>query len=179
MKNKLTDIIDKIKYQIMLLNGQEEYNIMNDIFKSYAKLDIYKGKTILDIGSDIGLSPKFFIDKGATKVIAYSPLRQRKWLKNDKIEWHKTLWQGEYITADILKIDCEGCEYIHPIEWYMEKYNEILYAIHYDPIRSYEYYKYINKLENNKAVLLLGYGANELLYYWKKNMSKKLSDYND
>jgi len=179
MKNKLTDFIDKLKYRIMLLNGNEEFNIIIDIFKSYAKLDIYKGKTILDIGADFGLSPFFFIQMGAKRVIAYSPLRQRKWLKHPDIEWHRGYWQGEYIKADILKIDCEGCEYIHPVEWYMKNYNELLYAIHYDTIHSYEYYNYIKTLENDGAVLLLGYGAKELLYYWKRNANKRLSDYND
>jgi len=177
MKNKLTDIIDKIKYQIKLLNGQEEYNIMIDIFKSYYKLNVYKGKTILDIGADFGLSSKFFIDKGATKVIAYSPLRQKEWLINPKIEWHKELWKGDYINADIIKIDCESCEYQHIIEWYFEKYNEMFFTIHYNANHSYEFYHNVKYLEDKGAVKLLDYGLNEKLYYWNKYPHKGIDTY--
>ena len=160
-----------------LLSGKMEYNIMLDIFNSYYKLDIYKGKTVLDIGADFGLSPKFFINKGATKVIAYSPMRQKEWLKHEKIEWHKRLWQGEYIKADILKIDCEGCEYQHIIEWYFEKYNEMLFGIHYNINHSYEYYHNIKYLKDKGAKIIFDCGTVEKMYYWNKYPHKEIDSY--
>lgn len=88
-----------------------EYNPRNSQYwheyeQSYTYIDV-AGKTILDIGADSGSSAYWFLIHGAKKVICYSGEAQI--LFDDRIEWHGK-WRGEYVPADILKIDCEGCE---------------------------------------------------------------------
>lgn len=84
----------------------------------------YKGKVVLDIGADYGSTADFFLGKGATKVIA---------VERDKgfFERLYTLSLGrpeivavgrdvattadflvllEEYDADLMKVDCEGCE---------------------------------------------------------------------
>jgi len=120
---------DFLYRNLAVINGKEEYNILKECYEIYGRYD-YRGKVVLDIGADFGLSPKFFIDHGAKKVIAYSPLRQKRQFKDPRIIWIREYWQGEERSADFLKIDCEGCEYSRPLDWYTKNFHSSLFAIH-------------------------------------------------
>jgi len=90
-------------HNLAVINGKEEYNILKECYEVYGKYD-YRGKIVLDIGADFGLSPKFFIDQGASQVIAYSPERQKNWLKNSRIEWHREYWKGQFTKLTFSKL---------------------------------------------------------------------------
>ena len=97
----------------------EEYS------QSYVSIDV-NGKTVLDIGGDFGSSAVWFLRHGAKKVIVYT--RDEPLLFDDRIEYHGA-WNGEYVPADVLKIDCEGCECLLSREL-IEKYEHYYIAAH-------------------------------------------------
>ena len=107
------------------MNCNEIISYLNEYLESYNYINV-KGKTVLDIGADVGTSPFYFLTLGAEKVIAYATEQQA--IKDKRIEWHNK-WNGEYIKADVLKIDCEGCECMIT-EDIIEKYREWYIAIH-------------------------------------------------
>lgn len=106
--------------------------------EDYASLPV-KDKVVLDIGANIGDSPIYFALRGAKKVFAIEPFKESYDLAvrniranhlEDRIEliWSScssvdnptanpplitldNLIERYNINADILKIDCEGCEY--------------------------------------------------------------------
>jgi len=154
---------DFLYHNLAIINGKWEYNILKECYEVYGRYD-YRDKIILDIGADFGLSPKFFIDHGAKKVIAYSPMRQKRQFMDPKIEWNRRYWKGEEINADFLKIDCEGCEYYKPIDFYLS-YPEALIAIH--DLKNKEFLKYSSTLWERGADLIYHVG-NEYMFYWKR-----------
>jgi hypothetical protein len=118
-----------------MISYEDEYPL------SYKYIDV-KDKIVLDIGADIGTSAKWFIEHGASKVIAYSLDLQE--IFDDKIEWHFE-WHGEYIKADVLKIDCEGCECMLTQNM-IEKYKEWYIAIHKFAFCYYAMKKYLKSV---------------------------------
>ncbi len=137
---------------------------MNEYFKSYSVIDV-KGKTVLDIGADIGTSAFYFLSKGATNVIAFSMEPQE--IFDNRIEWHNQ-WKGDYIEADILKIDCEGCECLLYHE-FIEKYQEWYIAIHtfsncFFPMKKY--------LESHGTLVFITPDKREYLYCKSLNTIK-------
>ena len=154
---------DFLYHNLAVINGKEEYNILRECYEIYGRYD-YKGKVVLDIGADFGLSPKFFIDHGAKKVIAYSPMRQKRQFRDPKIEWIREYWRGEERVADFLKIDCEGCEYNRPVDFYL-LYPEVLIAIHdLGDERFREYFETLSK----KGAVLVYHTGKEYLFYWRR-----------
>jgi len=162
----LQRIYDFLYHNLAVINGKEEHNILRECYEIYGKYD-YRGKVILDIGADFGLSPKFFIDHGAVRVIAYSPLRQKRQFKDPRIQWKREYWQGRISQqdyADFLKMDCEGCEYYEPVGFYF-LYPEALIAIHdLGEGRFREYFDVLSK----KCVLIYQTG-NEHVFYWRED----------
>lgn len=81
----------------------------------------YSNKIVLDIGADYGSTAKFFLRKGCKKVIAVEPelflfhqlyksaslkVTPIRLLVTDKRDFETLINLG----ADIVKVDCEGCE---------------------------------------------------------------------
>jgi hypothetical protein len=128
----------KNKAQLLL-----KQNFIGDNNKSFE----VKGKTIIDIGSAIGDTPILFALNGAKHIYGYEPERQlhrlaKRNIKANHMERQITLINkpansieelGRY-KADILKVDCEGCEYNlilrSPITT-LGRYSEVLLEYHY------------------------------------------------
>jgi precorrin-6B methylase 2 len=172
----------KNKAQLLL-----QQNFIGENNKSFK----VRGKTIVDIGSAIADTPILFALNGARHVFGFEPEKQlhrlaKRNIKANKLEKQITLINSpatsigalDKYKADILKIDCEGCEYnliMNASKESLGKYSEIFLEYHYGykdlvvklkesgfkvtktrPIRSYN-------LEENK-VLWLG-----SIYATKKN----------
>jgi len=103
----------------------EDVAYWQEYAKAYSYFDV-KELVVLDIGADIGSSAVWFLQHGAKKVICYS-LEQQGFF-DERIEWHGE-WNGEYIPADLLKMDCEGCECKLSIEL-LNRYKYYYVAIH-------------------------------------------------
>lgn len=88
---------------------------LDDFIKCYplGKVDI-RGKSVVDIGCDWGSTPICWRANGASKVIGFEANpKSVKWLARLREEpWFdfRGLWTGDYPDADVLKMDCEGCE---------------------------------------------------------------------
>lgn len=103
----------------------ESSNYWEEYSQSYVSINV-KDKVVLDIGGDFGSSAVWFLRRGAKKVIVYT--RDEPLLFDDRIEYHGS-WNGEYVPADVLKIDCEGCECLLSREL-IEKYDHYYIATH-------------------------------------------------
>ena len=145
------------------ITGKREWNIMKDISLTYHHLDV-KAKVVLDVGGDFGLSPMHFIEHGARKVISYSLERQRSWLKHPNIEWHKEKWDYSTHSADVLKIDCEGCEYGKPLGWYLENFREMYFAIHDFPQFHDKFVEYQRDLQSCGKLIFAPQDSIEWMY---------------
>ncbi|AZI76030.1 putative methyltransferase [Sulfolobus polyhedral virus 2] len=85
--------------------------------KAYGILD-FNGKTVLVVGGDCGTTILYALMRGAKYVIAYEKDERLRmlWLEvcRDFNICGKAImrgeWKGELDSADILIMDCEGCE---------------------------------------------------------------------
>ena len=99
-------------------NGWEAY-ALKEIFvdEAYRQLAV-KGLSVIDIGASIADTPIYFASQGALQVCGYEPDRERyeEGKRNierngmhGRITLHNAPYDGK--VGDVLKIDCEGCEY--------------------------------------------------------------------
>lgn len=143
-------------YYKYLLNGKVFFNLAYDISKSYHYIDV-KDKIVLDVGADFGFSPLYFIKEGAKSVIAFSLDRQMGGLKHKAIEFHREAWDGSDYFAEIGKFDCEGCEYIKPLEWYFVTFDSCYLAIHDIPPYHNQFVVYKKELDaKGKLIYAIG-----------------------
>ncbi len=128
----------KNKAQLLLLQ-----NFIGDNNKSFA----VRGKTVVDIGSAIADTPMLFVLNGARHVYGYEPDPQLhrlagKNLSANHLEGRITLLKKpvkhlkdlERHGAEVLKIDCEGCEYnliMGASNEVLNSYSDILLEYHY------------------------------------------------
>ncbi len=116
----------------------------------YSKLDV-KDKVVIDVGSDFGTSPMYFIKNGATKVIGFSMGKQ--YFKDYKYKHFDLneqpdvlqrtiigLWLSE-TTNMVLKSDCEGCEWNFTTQ-FIESFEDWIIACHM-PIQNPVIFDYI------------------------------------
>jgi hypothetical protein len=127
--------VDGLKFY----GGKSDGDVANIFVKNeYGGLDV-RGKVVIDIGASIGDSAIYFVKRGAKKVVAIEPNQETCKLARKNVELNgysevielvrtgissvsrqneepTTMTLSDVIekyapNADILKIDCEGCEY--------------------------------------------------------------------
>ena len=123
--------------------------------KYYKTLDV-KNKLVVDLGSDIGASPMYFIKNGANTVIGFS--RNKQYFRNVRYHHINTLERPEVLSKTIekikrmkeefdspipivLKSDCEGCEWKLPEE-FIDEFEDWIIAVH-NPVGNRELMDYI------------------------------------
>lgn len=148
----------------------------------YYTYNRWKGKTVIDIGADIGSSAIFFIMEGAQKVYLlendmkcrdiYAQLRQRepykRLLKDTELIEEAQL---PSIKADILKMDCEGCESYLLNEAFLSRFKEWVIGLHTTiGAERYAELEYLLQAKGGKCVG----NVDEIEYIWVKgkNMPK-------
>ena len=143
-----------------------------DCVEIYSRLDV-KGRHVLDLGSDFGTTPMFFIGKGAKEVIGFSLEEAYYMHRNythyvvDKIpdsgdDINDILMCTHYTRNDVLKIDAEGLEWtIYPST--ISYFHDWIIALH-KPILNPELYEWIK--ENGE--LIATKGTEEFAVYQKR-----------
>jgi hypothetical protein len=105
--------------------------------KTYAPLKV-ENKTVVDIGAGAqvlgGSSVDWFLEHGALYVWAfeadpdYLALLHESFDYNPRVAIHGK-WTGRPIVADILKVDCEGCESMLDLE-YIRSFGQFAIGVH-------------------------------------------------
>ena len=135
----------------------EETEYYEEFDKYYKDLDV-KGKLVVDLGSDIGASPMYFLNKGASFVMGFS--REKEYFHNKNYlhviskPFYPNLLKGIVkfikeelsITSSVLKSDCEGCEWELKFE-FIESFDDWIIAVH-RPVKNKELLDYIVKNGN-------------------------------
>ena len=133
--------------------GPKQSEYWEDCTRFYSSLDV-ADKAVLDIGSDFGTSPMFFIKKGAKSVYGFSLDKQyfedknyRHYQCNNetdlcrKVRLSYPLISKSEVNPIALKMDCEGCEWNFSPEFF-NGFADWVVALH-NPIRSRELYDYL------------------------------------
>jgi hypothetical protein len=130
-----------LEYLYLMPYSKSRY--LDECVKYYGSLNV-EGKTVLDIGDDIGTSPIYFLKRGASVVYGYGLMNQHYYSPSYK--HHKVCIDSksiEFITLEsriygcnVLKADCEGCEWDIPIE-FIKSMKDWIIAVH-NPVRNQE-----------------------------------------
>ena len=118
-----------------------------DYIWSYGSIN-WEGKSVLDIGADIGSSAIFFLSRGAKYVYlvekeqaykkTYEELKQKyPILKNTYMVSSLVAANSSYF--DVLKMDCEGCELSLLTEELLNKSNEFVIGLHKPQLDDYQF----------------------------------------
>ena len=118
-----------------------------DYIWSYGSIN-WEGKSVLDIGADIGSSAIFFLSRGAKYVYlvekeqaykkTYEELKQKyPILKNTYMVSSLVSANSSYF--DALKMDCEGCELSLLTEELLNKSNEFVVGLHKPQLDDYQF----------------------------------------
>ena len=133
----------------------EETEYYDEFDKYYKTLDV-KNKLVVDLGSDIGASPMYFINNGANTVIGFS--KEKAYFHNKNYihvfysEFYKNTVKEtvEYFSvfsiSSVLKVDCEGCEWELSKD-FIEQFKDWIIAVH-NPIKNKELFEYITENGN-------------------------------
>ncbi len=129
------------KLHVLTLHLSEYYP---DCIAFYNNIDV-KGKTILDMGSDFGTTPMYFIQKGALQVLGVSGMKQ--YFKHPSykqigiLSFSDVMKIQDHLHFNILKSDTEGFEWEYTIP-FIESFQDWIIACH-TPIRNPELFEYI------------------------------------
>lgn len=136
----LRDRLPVTRNQVKL---RQQAILENDCKNLYSKLDV-RGKKVLDIGSDFGTTPMYFISQGAKRVVGYSLEKQRLF---DPLYDHrqKPFLYDNFVLDDswVLKADCEGCEWDFTPE-FLTQFDDFLILAHL-PIRNLRLYGWLEE----------------------------------
>lgn len=135
----------------------QDFNWWNECNEFYKDFNV-KDKIVFDIGSDIGVSPMYFLSKGAKFVMGYSLEKpyftDKKYVHNimkvsgDTINSiYQTTWQFKK-SEIVLKADCEGCEWDFPMG-FLDQFSDWVIALH-NPVKSDDLFGYIKN--NGKLI---------------------------
>lgn len=213
MENKLEDFLDYIKdiddnKEQLIINEIRFINTDNTEFIKSSKYEYlihleefftddewnmldFKGRHVIDIGSNVGDTPLYFAKKGA-EVIGFEPVKHLHELALKNVELNPELsnqimlinkgvgnkrgtltfqsnsvkdytddesYEMEIISVedllndyefkpDILKMDCEGCEFEIILNHDLTIFNDIIFE-HHSKIAGKDYKPLIEKLKNN------------------------------
>ena len=117
------------------------------VFAFYDTLDV-AGRTVIDVGCDYGVTPMYFLSRGAKKVIGFSEWPQRFYSFDYRhIRGHATADQimDRCPSCDdrVLKTDVEGLEWDFDPEW-VGKFHDWIIVCHY-PVRNQELLDWLKK----------------------------------
>jgi hypothetical protein len=117
-----------------------------DYIWSYGSID-WNGKTVLDIGADIGSSALFFLMSGAHYVYmlekeqesrsTYEGLKNKYPLLKNSIMLNSLTDMPNPV--DVLKMDCEGCELLLLTEELLNKSREFVVGLHKPQLDGYQF----------------------------------------
>ena len=140
---------------------------------SYGRID-YRGKTVVDIGAFDGDSASFFLNRGATSVIAFESdqrinAKLIEKFKDDRRVVAMGSWNGQPIYGDVLKMDCEGCE-VNLTQSLLAQYPEYVIGLHPDALGPQRYESIV------KMIAATGGDYWGMEYFWSREMifGKKL-----
>ena len=141
----------------------------NDAKKFYVGLDL-KGREVLDIGSDYGTTPMYFLNHGAMVVRGFS-FDAPKFFHPDYL--HYMYWDAKTIMQlfpslyySVLKMDCEGMEWDFTSEW-ISSFHDWIICLH-APIRNKELHKWIVR----NGTYIGRQGKVEFAIYQKRRVSE-------
>jgi hypothetical protein len=119
-----------------------------ECIKFYSRLNV-NGKRVLDMGSDYGASPMYFISRGAEFVLGISSLKQ--YFTDPRYEHTETVLSGQWMVGlkarvdhlrlNALKSDIEGLEWDYTPE-FISGFDDWIIAVH-SPVRNEGLFEYI------------------------------------
>ncbi len=157
--------IPSINYKILSMIHYQANELMlnEEIRLSYNKLKYnFKNKIILDIGADHKHSPKFFYNKKAKIIYAFT--LETPTYFNNKIKWFNKYDQSIKLEPepDFIKIDCEGCEYDINLNKLLKNKSWCI-GFHYFPQYDNQYRKMLLTYINNDNSNILYQIGNEIM----------------
>ncbi len=136
------------KLNLLTLKHSQYYD---ECDKYYSQLDV-SNKNVLDMGSDYGTTPLYFILHGANLVVGYSmvqqyffhakyiSIRMKLTLNNALVELNNVIEKYHLTT---LKSDIEGIEWAYTPQ-FLEQFDDWIIALH-NPVQNVEVHDYIQK----------------------------------
>ena len=107
----------------------------------YSGIDV-KGKKVLMLGSDYGITPMYLIERGAESVTGFSLWKQ--YFFNPRymhITERFTMDKIKGMDFDVLVADCEGCEYLLTKD-FLSTLGSYVICFH-DPIENHQLFDYV------------------------------------
>ena len=140
-----------VKLNLMAINDTSYWQ---ECKKFYNAID-FNNAVVFDIGDDVGISPLYFISRGAKKVYGFGTMPQLYFNAKYQHTHYKVTQHNIHIFINklkhilfnnkdermILKMDIEGAEWLFDVD-FIERFNEYVIALHY-PIRNSSLYKYL------------------------------------
>jgi hypothetical protein len=121
----------------------ERSEFWKESVEHYQGLDV-KGKRVLVLGSDFGVTPMYFLSRGAKSVVGYSLWKQYFFHPNYEHRFER--FSMDKINAndyDVMSADCEGCEYLLSRE-FLSKLEGYVICFH-DPVENISILEYARK----------------------------------